>query len=203
MKPRMKWIFLTLFAGCFLFPVNVFADTTYRWRSDSLEWIYSPTPPDDADQPFDVLKDGIVIQHFDGAERNHAPKVEVAQARMTPEEKQRQYDALLVLQFKSLDDIDEAMNVELGHLGYEFGLNETTANSLRNSLYAQIESAANRQRAGLEVEQHEMDQLTSIRDRLAGVKIEHQRLIEREATIRQAYSERRSRYAWLLDQSDS
>ena len=74
--------------------------------------------------------------------------------------------AALLAQNPSPDDsdIDAAMEVELDNLRYDYSLLDGTYASLEKSLFEQIGVAADRQRAGLRVASHELDQRHGLTD---------------------------------------
>lgn len=198
-KPRML---LAALAASLLTTAALAADS-YRWvEPESGETMYSPTPPTDPDIPYVVLRDGVVIRTFEGSERFERPDSEF-EAQRRAEEAQRKADGLLMVQFKSFDDIDRAMEAELDNLRYDFNLLDGTYVSLEKSLFEQIGVAADRQRAGLRVTARQTEQIDSIRTRMQDNRRDRAELDTREVRIRQEYDGKRERYRYLLEQSSS
>ena len=174
------------------------AADTYRWVDpDTGKWEYSPTPPDDPDQPYVLMRDGRVVERYLGSERLERPESEFAEERAAAEAKAKA-DALLMVQYKEFDDIDAAMEVELDNLRYDYNLLDGTYDSLEKSLFEQIEVAANRQRAGLRVAKHELEQIESLRNRMSANRTDRRQLTEREANIRDEYDVKKERYRELM-----
>ena len=66
---------------------------------------------------------------------------------------QRRMDNFLMLRYDSEQEITDAMDVEIKQLAYDRRLLETTRNSMQESYRGQIRQAANRQRAGQQVDE--------------------------------------------------
>ena len=171
---------------------------TYRWVDpETGKYDYAPTPPEDPDRPYVLMRDGRIIERYLGSERLERPESEF-DAERAAAEAQAKADALLMVQFKQFADIDEAMEVELDNLRYDYSLLDGTYDSLEKSLFDQIEVAADRQRAGLRVANHELEQIESIRGRMSENRMARIELGEREANIRDEYDLKKERYRELL-----
>lgn len=202
MSPAFKRILIAAVCAALL-PLAALAADSYRWLDpESGETIYSPTPPTDPDQPYAVLRDGVIVARYLGSEKIEKPESEYDEQRRR-EEAQRKADALLRVQFKSCADIAAAMEAELDNLRYDYNLLDGTYASLRNSLMEQIGIAADRQRAGLAVAGHQLDQFESIRGRLAENRASREGLAVREQSIRAEYDAKRARYQQLLQAQDA
>lgn len=180
-----------------LMPGLAIADISYRWTDTAGEVHYRPTPPTDPDQPFVMLRDGQVVQRFDGLERPEVPDSEFAEERRI-EEEQRKRDALLLVQFQSLADIDKAMEAQLEPIRQDYKLIDGTYASLQKSLFEQIEVAANRQRAGLPVSTYELEQVTGIRERMNDNRRSRGLSQAREDRVREEHEEKRARFEIIL-----
>ncbi len=207
MDARSKWISrgplpllalaASLVAGGFL-ASPAWAVDTYRWIDpETGKWEYSPTPPDDPDMAYVLMRDGRIIERYVGSERLERPESEYEEERAAAEAKAKA-DALLMVQYKQFADIDTAMEVELDNLRYDYNLLDGTYDSLEKSLFEQIEVAANRQRAGLRVANHELEQIESIRGRMSANRQARVELSTREASIRDEYDLKKERYRELL-----
>lgn len=207
MDARSKWIsrgplpLLALVASLVAsgFPASsAWAVDTYRWIDpETGKWEYSPTPPDDPDMAYVLMRDGRIIERYRGSERLERPESEFEAERAAAEAKAKA-DALLMVQYKQFGDIDNAMEVELDNLRYDYNLLDGTYDSLEKSLFEQIEVAANRQRAGLRVANHELEQIESIRGRMSANRTARVELSTREASIRDEYDLKKERYRELL-----
>lgn len=202
MDALTKRILLATLATFLLCPGVVLADVSYRWTDEAGEVHYRPTPPTDPDQPFVMLRDGQVVERFNGLERPEVPESEFAEERRLQEE-QRKRDALLLVQFKTLADIDEAMEAQLAPIQQDYKLIDGTYASLQNSLFQQIEVAANRQRAGLPVSQYELDQVMGIRQRMDENRRSRSLSEAREVRIREEHDEKRERFVVIQKAQDS
>jgi hypothetical protein len=181
------------------FPASdAWAVDTFRWVDpETGKWEYSPTPPENPDQPYVLMRDGIVIERYQGSERLEKPESEADPERVAAEA-QAKADALLRVQFRQLSDIDTAMKAELDNLRYDHNMLDGTYTSLAKSLFEQIEIAANRQRAGLRVADHELEQIDSLRGRMSANRKARLELNQREARIRNDYGRKKERYRELL-----
>ena len=194
--PFLALLASLVFSG---FPASTaWAVDTFRWVDpETGKWEYSPTPPDDPNQQYVLMRDGRVVERYLGSERLERPESEYDSERAAAEAKAKS-DALLMVQFKDFDDIDTAMKVELDNLRYDFNLLDGTYDSLEKSLFEQIGVAADRQRAGLRVARHELEQIESIRGRMSANREARVELNMREARIRDEYGLKKERYRELV-----
>lgn len=201
MDALTKRILLAALVAFFIVPAMAIADITYRWTDEGGEVHYRPTPPTDPDQPFVMLRDGQVVERYAGLERPEIPESEFAEERRL-EEEQRKRDALLLVQFQSLEDIDEAMEAQLAPIQQDYKLIDGTYVSLQKSLFDQIRVAADRQRAGLPVSQYELDQVMSIRARMNENRHSRSLSQAREDRIREEHDEKRERFVIILKEQE-
>lgn len=176
--------------------VPAWADLTYRWVDESGEAFYSPTPPTDPDQAYVVLRNGLEIERWTGSERLVDPNAAKDEQRAAREAQQKA-DALLLVQYRNLDDIDTAMENELDNLEYDFNLLDGAFRSLRKSLFEQIAIAADRQRAGMDVVRHEREKIEALRERLSENRAARRELANHERHIRDEYAAKKERYQVL------
>jgi hypothetical protein len=202
MDALTKRILLAALVVIFLVPAVAVADISYRWTDEAGEVHYRPTPPTDPDQPYVMLRDGQVVERYAGLERPEIPESEFAEERRL-EEEQRKRDALLLVQFRSLDDIDEAMEAQLAPIQQDYKLIDGTYASLQKSLFDQIEVAANRQRAGLPVSQYELDQVMGIRERMNENRYTRSLSQAREDRIRKEHEEKRERFLIIVKEREN
>ncbi len=128
MAASLKRMFLAA-AATLLLTGPAWAQVSYRWVDDaSGEYVYSPTPPDDEDQPYVMMRNGLIVETYEGLERLERP----ADGSGTPEdrerdrarreaEKQRKADALLLLQYRTFG-YGHSFGVLSHYYGREAGL---------------------------------------------------------------------------------
>jgi hypothetical protein len=169
MELRLQTIFL-LIAGVFL-AANASAADVYRWVDENGEVHYSSSlPPDFKDQGHDVLNERGIVTDEDQSLTPPAPE-EVPEEEQLQElprdssgmkrpdalysevEMQRRMDNFLMLRYDSEQEITDAMNVEIKQLEYDRRLLTTTRDSMQDAYRGQIRQAANRQRAGQQVDE--------------------------------------------------
>ena len=180
---------------------------TYRWKDENGKVHYGAMVPSEyADQPYDVLNNaGVVIEHVEKSTIPLEVKVEEEikgkQPLISDEERQRQTDRLLVIQYKSEEEIQTALDLELAQLGNDRKLIGQSQASTATTLREQISMAANRQRANLEIsaEQHAMIDKLYIRrendeQKLLAVK-------RREDRIRDRFQAKVERYRHLTSKN--
>ncbi|MEM1413147.1 MAG: hypothetical protein AAGH19_12395 [Pseudomonadota bacterium] len=201
MDALRKWILLVALGT--LSATAAQAADSYRWKDlRSGQTVFSPIPPKDPNQPYVLMRDGIVVAAYEGSERLVRPDSEF-DAQLAAEEAQRKADALLQVQYKNLEDIEEAMEVELENLRYDFNLIDGTYDSLEKSLFEQLEIAADRQRAGLKVPARTKEKIRALRVRMEANRENREGLDVREQQIRQEYDGKRDRYRYLLEQQST
>lgn len=197
---------------------DVNAGEVYRWVDENGEVHYSESlPPDFKDKGHDVLNErGIVTD--ENRTLTPPPPVEVPEVEQPQElprdssglqrpkalyseaELQRRMDNFLMLRYDSEQEITDAMNVEIKQLAYDRRLLETTRKSMRDSYRGEIREAANRQRAGLEVNDKVVRDIEKLQFRLAENARELDRLVERESAIRAEFGKQRDRYLFLQEE---
>ena len=186
------------------------AQNVYRWTDEDGKVHYSKTiPPEYADRPHDILSpSGILIRRVTDPLAREAPveekeieKENKPKPLYSEFERQVRSDRLLLLKYHSEDEILQAMQLEVDQLSYDLRILEKTHSSIKNSLYLQISSAADRQRAGLEVEPGKRQDIDKLRQRLIANKIAATRVAERERQIREKFENDLERYRFLQDDS--
>ncbi len=172
---------------------------TYSWVAEDGETTYAPTPPPNGGQPYVMLKDGRVVKRFNRSERHERPETDYIREQNEAQQRQRR-DALLLVEFPTLDHVDRALESELDTLGYDFSLVDSSYDSLHRSLLQQIGFAADRQRAGLPVQAHELQQIESIRSRMGSNREDRLDLEQRKADLQEEYEGKKARLRELLAQ---
>lgn len=117
----------------------------------------------------------------------------------TDAEKQQRMDRLLMLRYKSEDEMIEEMEIEVNQLQYDERLLTATRTSLETSLKASIQLAGHRQRAGLEVQQDTLSSIKRIRARLKENQQSLQGLKRREEDTRAQFNQNIERYRELVE----
>ena len=220
MEHRLQITFL-LAAGVFL-AVNASAADVYRWVDENGEVHYTQSlPPTFKDQGHDILNARGIVTDEDLSMTPSAPEdvPETEQRQELPRdssgmqrpkalysemEMQRRMDNFLMLRYSSEQEITDAMNVEIKQTDYDRRLLITTRDSMLNSYRGQIKQAANRQRAGQQVDEKVAIEVDKLQFRL----VENGRFLElmevREFAIRAKFEKQLERYrileeAWAGD----
>ena len=165
-NPRIVAI---LIAGIVSLSVTSLAADSYRWKDKDGKVHYGAVVPAEyADQPYDILNSqGMVIEHV---EDTSVPLEVIAEKKIKKErgplisEEQRRYqaDRLLLIRYSSVEEIAQALEVEIAQLGYDKKVVNQSYKSTTSAIRDQISLAADRQRSGLPIspeQQKEIDQL--------------------------------------------
>jgi Domain of unknown function (DUF4124) len=186
----------------FLSVASVSADT-YRWKDKDGETHYgAAVPAEYADQPYDVLNSaGIVIERVEDTSVPVEVRVERAVKERAPlisdEERRRQSDRLLVIQYQSEDDIQRALKLEIAQLGYDSKIIHQSFDSTTTAIRDQIRQAADQQRAGTQISKKQQNQIDKLYRRLARDAKRISALDKREARIRERFQSDLDRYRQL------
>ena len=208
MELNLQRIVILIGSICLLV-ASVSADT-YRWKDKDGKTHYgAAVPAEYADQPYDVLNNsGMVIDHVEDTREPLEVRAERIVKERAPlisdEERQRQSDRLLVIQYNSEEAIDEALELEIAQLGYDAKIINQSFDSTTTAIRDQVRLAANQQRSGkpiIDKQQKEIDKLYRRLDR--DVK-RISKLDAREARIRSRFQSDLERYQRLTsdDQAD-
>lgn len=190
----------------------------YRWVDEDGNVHYSESlPPDYRGETHDEMRgDGIVTD--EGVSRVPPPPAEEPEPEVDkgelprdksglkrPEplysdsERQEKMDRLLMLRYHSEDELVDAMEIEINQLEYDARLLDSTRNSLESSLKSKIDSAGNRQRAGLPVGEDKLSEIASLRARLKKNQRDLLGLEKRENEIRENFHRDIERYRELVE----
>jgi len=186
----------------------------YRWTDAQGEVHYSKAlPPDVAGLPYDVLSpNGVLLRHVDPVEQAKEKAEERAEAKQQPkgpvplytdEQKRQISDRLLLLKYRSEDEIGQAMQQEIDQLQYDRRIVESTRNSVLESLKGQIHTAADRQRAGMEPDAKQTQELEHLRRRLLTSQSDRDKLQKREDDIRSRFDKELQRYRELTAENEA
>jgi hypothetical protein len=193
------------------------AAQVYRWVDENGEVHYSESlPPDyhDKDQGHDVLnQQGMVVEEG----RRLTPPPPAAPSKEEPQdlprdasglprpkaayseaEMQQRMDSFLMLRYESEQEILDAMSVEIKQLNYDRRLLEASQASTDAAFRGLVKVAADRQRAGLEVERETTRGINQNRSELAGIQAALEGLQQREDAIRADFEKQLERYRYLV-----
>lgn len=221
-RPRCAaLICASLLAGLLAGPAA--AAEVYRWVDENGEVHYSESlPPEYKDQGHDVLSgDGRVLQENAKLtpqaepteqkseeqkiveEQQELPRDSSGLPRPKPlyskEETQRRMDNFLMLRYDSEQEILDEMSVEIKQLNYDRRLLEGSRASLNEAYRGHIRLAAERQRAGLQVEDETVREIRDLRTALAKNERSLQGLQLRENNIRADFEKQLERYRYLVE----
>ncbi len=192
----------------------------YRWVDEEGKVHYSETlPPNWKGETHDELRgDGMVteegVSHApdpvaeDGAPdplegKTPLPTDKSGMKRPDPlytdAEKQQRMDRLLMLRYHSEEELIDAMEIEINQLEYDERLLSATEQSLKTSLRSSIDAAGHRQRAGLEVSEDMLANISKIRSQLEENQSSLRGLKVREQNIRDDFQRDLDRYRELAE----
>jgi hypothetical protein len=206
------WLIITLVVTGILFlAAPPLSADTYRWKDKDGKVHYgAAVPPEYADQPYDVLNNaGIVIEHVEDTSVPEEVRVEKTIKERAPlisaEERERQADRLLVIQYRSEEEIMEALELEIAQLGYDSRLVNQSYESTGMALRQQIREAANQQRANQPISPEQQQGIDKLYARMASDDQKRLAIKQREDRIRERYQRDMERYRYLIseDESDS
>jgi hypothetical protein len=206
MDARFAWIATVgLLTGLIAFtPVQ--AGDLYRWVDEDGNVHYSESlPANSSTRPHDKLSStGIVVESVeDPVAAAKQPIKEKKKKELVPlyteEEVRIQSDRLLVLKYHSVQDILDAMQIEVDNLGYDARMIDQGRNSIIRSLRGQVGKAANRQRAGMPVAPETAQVISKLRARLEKGNRDMAQLQVREESIRAMFNDEIERYRSLQE----
>jgi hypothetical protein len=192
-----------LVAGIFTLSVTAVTADSYRWKDKDGKVHYGAVVPAEyADQPYDVLNSsGMVIDHIEDTsvplEVLAVKKIQGRQPLISDEERKRQSDRLLLVQYSSEEEINQALELEIAQLSYDSNIINQSFESASTALMNQIKVAANKQRAHQKVsadQQKDIDKLYARRDQDSK---RQQAIKSREIRIRERFQTNLERYQIL------
>jgi hypothetical protein len=200
------WVAAVTFVAILCVSVSSVYAETYRWKDNNGKTHYGATVPAEyADQPYDVLNNaGLVIKHVEKSSTPIEVKVKEEikgrQPLISDEERQRQTDRLLVIQYRSEEDIQKALDLELAQLGYDSKLIIQSQESTTNAIREQIRLAANRQRANIQIEVKQQQEIEKLYARHERDKKKLVAVSKRGDRIRDRYQASLERYRFLISE---
>jgi hypothetical protein len=193
------------------------AAEVYRWVDENGEVHYSESlPPNFQDRGHDVLNESGIVKD-ENQKLTPPPEPEVPDEEQLQElprdssglprpkalyseaEMQQRMDNFLMLRYESEQEIVDAMNVEIKQLNYDRRLLEGSRTSMADAYRGQIRLAAERQRAGLEVEPATARDIDKLREDLAKNAQSLAGLQQRENSIRADFDKQLERYRYLVE----
>lgn len=201
-------IVAVLVTGILSMAVTSAVADTYRWKDKDGKVHYgAAVPAEYADQPYDVLnKAGLVIRHVEDTsiplEVIAEEKIQEKDPLIEQEERQRQSDRLLLLQYRSEEEILNALQLEIDQLGYDSTLVLQSQESTRQSIKNQISQAANQQRAGQQVSEEQQKEIDKLYARLARDEKKQLKIKQRETRIRTRFEADLERYRNLTSNTE-
>lgn len=196
----------TLALGLFNTP-DTAAQNVYRWVDDEGKVHYTKAlPPDAAHRPYDILsQSGILIERVtDPIAKQKPPPEKPAKNEPEPlyseKEKQILGDRLLLLKYRSEQEILDAMELEIDHLKYDERMLNAGYQSVMQTLESEIRAAANQQRAGLDVDADTERSVARLQRRLRTNRKASDELEVRRARIRADFQADLARYRVLVRQ---
>lgn len=209
---------MTLAAGLLLGATSAAAQNkVYRWVDEDGKVHYSETlPPDFQDKTHDVLDEQGIERARDQSlvppppppkkkeenDKGELPRdasgMERPEPLLSPEAMRAEQDALLLLRYDSEQEILDAMQVEINQLDYDRRLVVGSRKSLEEAYRGNVREAADRQRAGLPVEDDKAKELRALKRRLRSSAQSLAGLEKREAEIREMFAAELERYRKLI-----
>ncbi len=180
---------------------------TFRWKDKEGKVHYGAVVPAEyADQPYDVLNNaGLVIRHVEDTSVSQEVIVEKEtkprQPLISDEQRQVQSDRLLVIQYSSVDEIKQALELEVAQLSYDVKLINQSFQSTDAAIREQVKRAANQQRAGIEINPDQKKEIDSLYARREQDIKRQLAMKDREAQIRARFQTEIERYQFLTSKA--
>jgi hypothetical protein len=181
---------------------SVYAET-YRWKDKDGKVHYGAVVPAEyANQPYDVLNNaGMVIDHVEDTsvpeEIRAEKKVQDRVPLISQEERARQADRLLVIQYRSEEEIHQALELEIAQLGYDTRVINQSYESANLAIKDQIRQAAEQQRANMPISEDQKKGIDKLYVRRASDERKRAAMQSRENKIRARYARDLERYRYL------
>ena len=212
-----------LLTAFFIQAVPVDAAEVYRWVDENGEVHYSATlPPEFKEKTHDKLNEqGLVVDENLSLKPEPPPEENIPEEEKLKElprdssglprpkqlysdaEMQRKMDNFLMLRYDSEQEITDAMNVEIKQLNYDRRLIEGTQASMFEAYRGQIQEAADRQRAGLVVDDSVQREINHLQADIADNAEALTGLEVREESIRKEFQKQLERYRFLVEQAEA
>lgn len=204
-SPQIVAIFI---AGILSLSVTSVVADTFRWKDKEGKVHYgAAVPAEYADQPYDVLNNaGLVIRHVEDTsiplEVLAEEQIQEKDPLIEEEERQRQLDRMLLLQYSSEEEITKALELEVAQLGYDSTLVLQSQESTNQAIRNEISQAADQQRAGQQVSEEKQKEIDQLYARLARDEKKQLKIEQREARIRTRFETDLERYRNLTSNTE-
>lgn len=203
-KQRIVAILIAVALG--LTVTSVAADS-YRWKDKDGKVHYGAVVPAEyADQPYDILNNsGMVIDHI---EDTSVPMEVIAEKKImkrepliSNEERRIQSDRLLVIRYRSEEDITAELEIQLAQLIYDTRIIDQSYDSTNIAIRDQIRQAADMQRANQNISAEQQAGIDRLYARRA--RDEQKRVVmdRREDQIRERFQIDLERYRFLTSEN--
>ena len=200
----------TIVAALLVLTATALAADTYRWKDKDGNIHYGEAVPAEyADQPYDVINDaGLVIEHVEDTTvpmevREQVKQEEKRKPLISEEERARQYDRLLIIQYNSEDEIIAALENEIAQLGYDRAIIEQSNVSTAKAIRQHIRQAADQQRANLPLNEEQQNRIDRLYARLDADAEKSRALDKHEAQIRARFNKDLERYRYLTSEDEA
>jgi hypothetical protein len=176
---------------------------TYRWKDKDGRVHYGAVVPAEyANQPYDILNNaGMVIEHVEDTSMPEEIRAEKKGQERSPlishEERERQADRLLVIQYRSEEEILNALELEIAQLGYDTRVINQSYESANLAIKDQIRQAADQQRANMPISEDQQKGIDKLYARRAADERKRAAIQSREDKIRARYEKDLERYRYL------
>lgn len=190
-------------AGCLYLTVSSAFAETYRWKDKDGKVHYGATVPAEyADLPYDILNNaGMVIEHVEDTSIPMEKRVEQTSKKRAPlisdEERRRASDQLLLVQYRSEEEIDEMLLLEIAQLGYDARIINQSYDSTKKAIREQIKLAADKERAGQTISEDQIKSINKLYARLGRDEKKRISMSIREDRIRTRFEVNLERYRFL------
>lgn len=192
--------------------VTAVSADTYRWKDKEGNVHYgAAVPAEYAEQPYDILNNaGIVIERVEdtsipvGVIEQENEEKKGRQPLISEEERQLQTDRLLLVQYRSEEEIIKALDLEIAQLGYDTRLIDQSFESTSKAIRDQLKRAADQQRAKIAVSKEQHKELNSLYARRANDEKRRAEMKKKEERIRARFDRDLERYRFLTaDQQET
>ena len=188
--------------------VTSLAAETYRWKDKDGNVHYGAVVPAEyADQPYDILNNGQVIEHVEDTSIpivvSAEKKIKKREPLISAETRRIQADRLLVFRYSSEEEITKALDLEIAQLGYDTKVINKSYESTMTAIRSEIGQAADRQRAGQQITEEKQKEIDHLYARLAQDEKKRTAMSRRENRIRTRFQEELERYRFLTSETET
>lgn len=205
-KQRIVAILIAVVLG--LTVTSVAADS-YRWKDKDGKVHYGAVVPAEyADQPYDILNSsGMVIEHVEDTSVpvevivEKKKKIKEREPLISNEERRIQSDRLLVIRYRSEEDIATALELQIAQLSYDSKIISQSYDSTNVAIRDQIRQAADQQRANQTISSEQQASIDQLYVRRAKDEKRRGAMEKRENRIRERFRIDLERYRFLTSET--